>query len=355
MKICFVLPRYVRTAVGGYKIVFEYANRLCKRGHRVCIVFINKDTFKQYRMHKVVGVLASNIITQIEPRWFPLDSRVKKVSGRGPSANSEIQKSDVIIATASDTVSYVWEKAKNKKTVYFIQDYETWRMKEKALQETFNELDMNIVISGWLKRKVDQYAKTESILIPNSINTEQFQCKVQYSERQNHSVAFLYHEGERKGIQYTLQVVERLKYRYKDLKVYAFGVFSNHGNLPNYINYTYRATPEQIEEICNSVRVFISSSIGEGFGLTGLEAMACGAVLVSTDYGAIHEYAEDGFNSLLSPVKDIDRLEENVVRVFGDEELGKILSEKGNITAKNHSWEHAVDKFEDVLETLIKV
>ena len=31
MKICIVLPKFARKAIGGYKIAFEYANRLSKR------------------------------------------------------------------------------------------------------------------------------------------------------------------------------------------------------------------------------------------------------------------------------------------------------------------------------------
>ena len=43
MNICFVLPRMSNKAVGGYKIVYEYANRLADRGHSVSILFLNTN------------------------------------------------------------------------------------------------------------------------------------------------------------------------------------------------------------------------------------------------------------------------------------------------------------------------
>ena len=39
MKISFVLPGVSRVPVGGYKMIFEYANRLCKRGHEITLIF----------------------------------------------------------------------------------------------------------------------------------------------------------------------------------------------------------------------------------------------------------------------------------------------------------------------------
>ena len=39
MKISFVLPGVSRIPVGGFKMAFEYANRLSNRGHEVTLIF----------------------------------------------------------------------------------------------------------------------------------------------------------------------------------------------------------------------------------------------------------------------------------------------------------------------------
>ena len=64
MKVCFVLPKFSRKPIGGFKIVFEYANRLSQKGHKVAILFLKKKL--------------SSFLTKIEPRWFKLDSSIKK-------------------------------------------------------------------------------------------------------------------------------------------------------------------------------------------------------------------------------------------------------------------------------------
>ena len=54
MRICFVLPGVARQPVGGYKMAFEYANRLVKENHEVLILYLNQDLLKNYSVPLVV-------------------------------------------------------------------------------------------------------------------------------------------------------------------------------------------------------------------------------------------------------------------------------------------------------------
>jgi hypothetical protein len=38
MRITFILPMFLASPSGGFRIVYEYANRLQQRGHRVTLV-----------------------------------------------------------------------------------------------------------------------------------------------------------------------------------------------------------------------------------------------------------------------------------------------------------------------------
>ncbi len=38
MKVTFVLPMYLTSPSGGFKVVYEYANRLAALGHQIAIV-----------------------------------------------------------------------------------------------------------------------------------------------------------------------------------------------------------------------------------------------------------------------------------------------------------------------------
>ncbi|EJG42216.1 eps5M domain protein [Streptococcus pneumoniae 2070108] len=49
--------------------------------------------------------------------------------------------------------------------------------------------------------------------------------------------------------------------------------------------------------------------------------MACGCALVSTAYSGVFEYAIDGENALLSPIKDSVSLATNIIKLIRNHDL----------------------------------
>lgn len=350
MKVCFVLPKFSRKPIGGFKIVFEYANRMSQRGHQVEILFLNECAFETWNIPTVIKKKASDFLTIIEPKWFELNSSIKKISGTEPRMIKKIEGTDIAIATAVDTVPAVEKLFRNTRKAYFIQDYEAWNVSEDEVKSTYRLGFNNIVISDWLKEIVDGCTTIPSILIKNPVDIDVYCCKVAPKMRKKHSISFLYHEGKHKGAIYAIAAIEKLKYKYPDLEVNSFGTAKASANMPRYINYTYCASQKQTVEIYNRSAVFLCATVAEGYGLTGLEAMACGAALVSTDYQGVHEYATDGVNALLSPVKDVDALVSNVSKLFDNDELRYQIAEAGmKSVQKDFNWDVAVDKFEKAI------
>lgn len=350
MRICFVLPGVARQPVGGYKMAFEYANRLVKENHEVLILYLNQDLLKNYSVPLIVKRKIAKILTKIEPKWFDLNKKIKKISNLDLDYKEKLGKLDVCIATSAEkTVEEVNKNLIAKTKLYLIQDYENWNISDKELIATYKLGFKNIVVAKWLKQIVDQYSPTESVLIPNAIDTSIYTGTVPIQNRDNHTIALLYHESPHKGLKNAFKVLDKLKQKYPDLKVIMFGKFPK-PELPNWITYYKGASQKKTVEIYNSVKVFLCSTIEEGFGLTGIEAMACGACLVSTDYRGVREYAVNNYNSLLSPVGDIDAQVENVIRIFENKELQKNISSNGIQHVKKFKWSEAMKKLNKTIE-----
>lgn len=350
MRICFVLPGVARKPVGGYKMAFEYANRLVKENHEVLILYLNQDLLKNYSVPLVVKRKIAKILTKIEPKWFDLNKKIKKISNLDLDYKEKLGKLDVCIATSAEkTVEEVNKNLIAKTKLYLIQDYENWNISDKELIATYKLGFKNIVVAKWLKQIVDQYSPTGSVLIPNAIDTSIYTETVPIQNRDNHTIALLYHESPHKGLKNAFKVLDKLKQKYPDLKVIMFGKFPK-PELPNWITYYKGASQKKTVEIYNSVKVFLCSTIEEGFGLTGIEAMACGACLVSTDYRGVREYAVNNYNSLLSPVGDIDAQVENVIRIFENKELQKNISSNGIQHVKKFKWSEAMKKLNKTIE-----
>jgi glycosyltransferase involved in cell wall biosynthesis len=82
----------------------------------------------------------------------------------------------------------------------------------------------------------------------------------------------------------------------------------------------------------------------EGFGLTVLEAMACGAPCIISDRGSLPEIS--GGAALEIDPDDVDEIAEALAGVLNDNQLQRQLRHKGFQRAAEFSWERCA------LETL---
>jgi GT2 family glycosyltransferase len=98
-------------------------------------------------------------------------------------------------------------------------------------------------------------------------------------------------------------------------------------------------------------RVFVVGSWFEGFGQPGLEALACGVPLVTTDNGGCREYGVDEETALVVPPQDPDAMAAAIRRLLDDSELAAKLVANGlDVVARDFDWERRTDEFAEVLD-----
>jgi glycosyltransferase involved in cell wall biosynthesis len=97
--------------------------------------------------------------------------------------------------------------------------------------------------------------------------------------------------------------------------------------------------------------VFVVGSWFEGFGQPGLEALACGVPLVTTDNGGCREYAANEVTALVVPPRDPDAMAGATRRLLDDRELAdKLVSNGLEVVARDFDWERRTDEFAEVLD-----
>ena len=192
-EIIFILPPDKNLSIGGYKVVYEYANRLSERGWTVNIGYDCRRTGKRYNLPEFVRIVLARIVGEFRkffyPRWFALSSKVKKLC---IYTDDDFQKSDIMVATACGTASLVSKQDTGKK-FYLIQGYEAWDGRtEDEVKATYRLGLKNIVIAKWLKDIVDESCgNTDSTLIPNGIDLHEYSLEVSPVERKIKKISML--------------------------------------------------------------------------------------------------------------------------------------------------------------------
>lgn len=352
MKICFVLPQILRKPIGGYKIAFEYANRLQDEGEDVSILFLNDEALQRFGLPKTFRYIAIEVVTKIEPKWFKLNPKIKKYTSTQRNIEKKLENIDIAIATGAGTVDETYQYFPKARKAYLIQGYETWFFDIERLNRTFACGMDNIVIAKWLKKIVDQYSPKPSILISNPIDVKCYYCSIPICKRNKYTLGVLYHTVEVKGFKYAYEALLEVKKKIPELKVKMFGTSKPDWNLPRWIEFTLNASQKETVDIYNEISIFVCATIEEGFGLTGLEAMACGAALVSTSYEGVKEYAVDKVNCLLSPVCNSGKLAENIEYLIRNDEKRMKLAMNGVKMAQDHSWENAMNIFRRYIQSV---
>lgn len=353
-SITFILPSIAKVPNGGYKVVYEYANRLVSDGYKVCIVYAGSLFFSRkslyFKLTNCVRYIQSILMGFSGKKWFQLDKKVREYLSLSLNF-CHIPKSDIYIATSPYTAMYV-----NKYPVdgvhkfYFIQDYENWGdVTSEILHMTYLYDLRKIVISSWLERIIEQQRQT-STLIPNGFDFDYFKLKIPIEKKDKYRVTMLYHTMERKGCRYGFEALEMVKKKIPQLQVNLFGTPKRPQGLPNWYDYHQCPDKNTHNRIYNDAAIFLGTSSVEGWGLTVGEAMICGQAVVCTDNLGYQEMAKDGKTALVSPVKDSRSLAQNIIRLIENDMLRKDIATNGNKFIRNFSWEESYKKFKSLIE-----
>lgn len=113
-------------------------------------------------------------------------------------------------------------------------------------------------------------------------------------------------------------------------------------------------TPADDKELCyhlNHTDIFVNSSIYDSASIPGLEAMKCGAALVTTYNGGNQDYCRHEENALIS-YRFENQLGHDVLRLVNDQSLRTRLSQEGEKEAEKWTWERSVAFFEQSIKEM---
>ena len=328
-KLSIVYMMVWTKVCGGSKIILEYANRLAKKGHKISIVTYDD-----------------------EPTWFPISDEINFIQvPEGEEIKKYIPQCDLLVATSWKCIYEAVES--NKAPVAFFEQggshlFEAEKLDERKRQVVEDRLKLVpflYTVSQYSSDKIKQLYGRDSEIIYNALDNNIFyprEEKIKQSEMTSITIIGS-EEFKFKNIEAILQVIRKLKERYPIQLNWVTQTKPERNKEEAIIN------PEQkrIGDILRNTDIYICNSEYESFGLPTLEAMTCGATVITTDTGGMRDFVQDGKNALVIQKNDNKDMEEKIELLIKDNKLRQKLAEEGIKTAQRFQWENSIEKIEE--------
>lgn len=188
-------------------------------------------------------------------------------------------------------------------------------------------------------KKIDDYIKINSILAKYNIIKPFFLFIGRLEEKKNIAgiLEGYYEYVQKRGDQVKIVLIGNPGYGYKKInEVIKKYSLSNNIIQPGWID------NDELPFIMNAATAFVFASFYEGFGLPILEAMACGIPVITSNFGATKEVA-DNAAFLVNP-HNPKEIAYGLLKVSTDQKLRENLIKKGYNRIQQFSWQSSAEK-----------
>ncbi len=107
---------------------------------------------------------------------------------------------------------------------------------------------------------------------------------------------------------------------------------------------------EEKVDILRRSHVAVYPSLKEGWGLTNIEANACGTAVIAANSPGLRDSVQPNQTGFLYEYGGIDDLAEKLVKILTEEDTRSRLEKGGMEWVKKFDWDDAADKFLTILE-----
>ena len=339
MKITFLAP-HIRIA-GGARAILTYADRLAGRGHDVTVVVPAKRPWRAW----------SRNLRGVGPEWIPgFRARVRWVSAWDPA---RLPRADALVATAwqsADAVAQAPTHAGAK--FYLVQHYESlYHGEPQRVDSTYALPLRKIVISTWLAGIMKQRFNSAADVLVTPVDRGLFHPVPEARSDDALRVLMLHHDYAWKGVREGLEAIAAVKVTHPEVLLVGFGVKRPREALP-YDEFHENLPQERLAWLYSRCPIYLCPSWDEGLGMPPMEAMACGAALVTFDNGGCRDYAVDGETALVAPRRDVAALSACLERIVEDRALrGRIAAQGQDFVTSRFDWDRATERLEDIIRT----
>lgn len=201
-----------------------------------------------------------------------------------------------------------------------------------------------------IKNRIFKEKKTLVIVkgSSNGINLKNFKnknvsAKKNFKETNSFIFGFVGRLVKDKGIFELLEVFIRINSKFPNTKLLILGstLTSTENDIKelkkyeNHSSISWLGFRENIYDYISLFDVLVVPTYREGFGNVFIESAALGVPVISTDIIGVKDAVSHGYNGILIPVKNKDKLQEAMLELLQNPEQRQVYAEHGKLWAQN--------------------
>lgn len=237
---------------------------------------------------------------------------------------------DICIATAFHTAEIVSQLVEGDNGVtgfYYVQDYEPRFFNTNDLNHEIAKKSYHFGLHAFCKTNYlkELLKETENISVAKILPSihDIFNAKGRANTKKPNIIGMYRPASSYRGPETLLTVFEKLYFEYGNtINLAVFGAWRHQcKDLPQYIKSVGILKSPEVAIMMKSADVFIDTSLHQGFGRTGIEAMRCGCIPILPKASGCEDYANHMNNSILTQPGCTEQILEGVKGLLEDRKL----------------------------------
>jgi phosphatidylinositol alpha-mannosyltransferase len=235
------------------------------------------------------------------------------------------------------------------------------RIFRRPLQRRLDRHAAAIAVSQPVVDAHARYFDADWDIIPNGVDTEFFRpSPPPASDRRGPELLFLGRLDPRNGLDTILTAMPMVLARYPDTRLMVAGdgplrpLYERMASpLGEHVSFLGRVNGDRPSHFSRA-DLYVCPTTKASFGVTLLEAMACGTPIAASDITGFRELVNGGEEAVLVPLGQPAEWAETVVDLLGDQERRRRMGQAGLAKAAGYSWPLVTDRILQVYRQALR-
>jgi len=115
------------------------------------------------------------------------------------------------------------------------------------------------------------------------------------------------------------------------------------------ITFTGKVSEKEKINLYQKAWLFVNPSLIEGWGITTIEANACGVPVIASNVGGLRDAVHNPHSGVLVPYGDVDEFAKNTIKLLQDRKTRNLMSKESIEWAKKFDWDTSAKDFANII------